>query len=717
MTTLAVSKDLLPRFARFDAAVRGRVEELAVKCQQLTIQQLRESKGLHLEPYENQLDPRARTIRLGTNHRGIVMIPDRSDTIILVDVLPHQEADRWMLNNEFRVNAATGALEVVDVGGLGELIDEAPAPTGESGPGALYAHRTDKEFRQLGVNDDFVPLVRALTDDDQLLPLLEILPQGQADALLMLLGEESVETLYAELTGRSTPAEVDTDDIDTALDAPATRSQFHVVTDQAELVEMLAKPLAVWRTYLHPSQRDAAYKATYNGPARVTGGAGTGKTVVAMHRAKALADRLGPTAGRSILFTTFTRNLAQAIERDLGVLGGADLVDRVEVLNIDRLARQVVQDAEGAPPGIAQGDGLKAIWMTAADEVGLEQTVSFLIQEWEQVVLAQGIESRDQYLQASRAGRGTPLDRKARVGVWKVIERATGEMAKRRQRTYLQIASDAAGYLDNDPVSRYQHVIVDEAQDLHESQWRLLRAAAPVGPNDLFIVGDSHQRIYDRRSSLSKVGIEVRGRSRRLRINYRTTHEILRWSLAVLGEGDFDDLDQGAEHQGLAEYHSYLHGPAPTVAGFTTAAEMATALAEQVAQWVADGIDESEVGVAMRSQHSFDLVERALADAGVTSFRLGRDLISGTGVAVGTMHRMKGLEYRCMAIAGAGADQIPSPVALAGVAGDPVEVALEHQRERCVLYVACTRAREHLWVGYSGAPSLFLPQPAPAATP
>ncbi len=712
MTTLAVSKDLFARYGRLDPGARSRVEELAIKCQQLTMQDLRDSKGLHLEPYQNQRDPRARTIRLGDNHRGIVMLPDRAEMIVLVDILPHQEADRWMLRNEFRVNEATGALEIVDVSGLGELLAETPTSADSSAADAsapLYAHRSDKEFSQLGVDASLLPLLRVVQSEDQLEPLLSVVPQGQADALILLTGEEPTDVLYAAIVGQSAPQEVDPEDIAGAISAPASSSQFHVIEDQAELADMLAKPLAVWRTYLHPTQRDAAYKATYNGPARVTGGAGTGKTVVAIHRAKALADALDSSdRGKPILFTTFTRNLAQSIEQDLVALGGADLLDKVDVLNVDRVAHQVVTDAEGAAPGIIKQEWLNDIWQTAVDEVGSDLPVTFMLQEWEQVVLAQGVESRDAYFTASRAGRGTPLDRRSRAGVWKVIEAATGEMARKRQRTFLQIASDAAGYLATSAVKPYRHVVVDEGQDLHESQWRLLRAAVASGPNDLFIVGDSHQRIYDRRSSLSKVGIEVRGRSRRLRINYRTTHEILRWSLAVLGEGDFDDLDTGTDTQDQAGYHSFLHGPPPTIAGFDTTADMATGLAERVVQWISDGIEPSEVGVATRAQGSFSVIERALRDAGLLCFRLGRDLKFGDGVAIGTMHRMKGLEYRCMAVAGVGADHVPSPQALAVVAGDAAETELETRRERCLLYVACTRAREDLWVGYSGDPSPFL---------
>lgn len=710
MTTLAVSKDLLARYGRLDPAARTRVEQLAVKCQQLSMQELRDSKGLHLEPYVNQRDPRARTIRLGDNHRGIVMLPERSEMIVLVDVLTHDEADRWMLRNEFRVNEATGALEVVDVSGLSELVAGPQQPTTDSDDVlGLYAHRSDKELTQLGVDPALLPLLRVVQTEDQLEPLLAVVPQGQADALIMLTGDEPTDVLYASLVGQSAVPPIDTDDLAAAVTAAASSSQFHVVEDQAELSEMLAKPLAAWRTYLHPTQRDAAYKATYNGPARITGGAGTGKTVVAIHRAKALADALDPAErGRPILFTTFTRNLAQSIEQDLVALGGSDLVDRVEVLNVDRLAHQVVTDAEGAAPGIIDRERLTGIWQTALDEVGSELPVTFAIQEWEQVVLAQGIDSRDQYFTATRAGRGTRLDRRARAEVWKVVEAATGEMTRRRQRSFLQVADDAAGYLAGAAVKPYHHVVVDEAQDLHEVQWRLLRAAVAPGPNDVFIVGDSHQRIYDRRSSLSQVGIEVRGRSRRLRINYRTTHEILRWSLAVLGQGDFDDLDTGTETQDPAGYHSFLHGPPPSVDGFDTTADMATGLAERVAQWITDGVEPSEIGIAARTQGSFSVVEHALRSAGIRCFRLGKDLRFGEGVALGTMHRMKGLEYRCMAVVGVGADHVPSPQALAAVAGDATEVRLETRRERCLLYVACTRAREDLWVGYSGDPSPFL---------
>lgn len=711
MASLALAREFMDEYSKLDSVLRKRVQELAEKCRQMTLSELNQSKGLHLETYSGgQKDPRARTIRLGDNHRGIVLVPPGSDQIVLVDVLLHKDADRWMQQNEFKVNAATGALEIVNAGAIAQATQQLAEPTRVAAePSArLFEHRKDKDFVQLGIREDLIPVLRMFDDEDQLEGLLSVLPPNQGETLILLTGDQSVEAIYADVAGSITPEEIDTEDLAAAVAAPASRSTFHVVTDEDELAEMLARPLAQWRTYLHQSQHDAAYRPVYNGPARVTGGAGTGKTVVAMHRAKALADALDDRVGKPILFTTFTRNLAQSIERDLRLLGGSDLLEVVDVLNVDRFAHHVVREAEGAMPSIIDQGVLHDLWEEKALELGVDLTAAFLVQEWEQVVLAQGIQARDEYFRASRAGRGVRLDRRQRADLWKVVEAATQEMEARNQRTYLQIAAKAAGYLQQERVKPYHHVIVDEAQDLHEAQWRLLRAAVAEGPNDLFIVGDSHQRIYGRRSSLSKVGINIRGRSRKLRINYRTTRQILRWSLAVLGEGDYDDLDEGPDTQDVAGYHSFLEGPAPTTAGFGSVGEMVDGLVAQVTHWVDSGVDPSDIGVAARTKRSFAGIEQALRTAGVPAFTLGADLRADDGVAIGTMHRMKGLEYRCMAVVDVGEDQVPLAFLITSAAADPLQRDEEIRREQCLLYVACTRARDDLWVAWAGKPSRFL---------
>lgn len=720
MATLALAREFLSGYSKIDHVIQKRVHDLAEKCRLMSLDELNRSGGLHLETYTGvQKDPRARTIRLGDNHRGIVLVPEGTDQIILVDVLPHKEADRWMANSEFKVNAATGALEVVNAGAIAEQTEALTASASEpleAEKPLLFSHRNDKDFVQLGIDDALLPVLRLLQTDAQLESLLLALPVSQAETLIQLTGDDTVEKIYVDIAGNINPESIDPTDLVAAITAPASQAHFHVVTDQDDLADVLARPLAQWRTYLHHSQREIAYRDTYNGPVRVTGGAGTGKTVVAMHRAKALAESLPTRAGSPILFTTFSRNLAQSIERDLHLLGGSDLLDVVDVINVDRLASQIVKEHDGRFPKVVEGELLRDLWESKVLELGFDFSPTFAIQEWEQVVLAQGLDSREQYFRASRAGRGVRLDRRQRADVWKVIEAATQEMESRGLRTHVWIAARAAGYLQQERVKPYRHVIVDEAQDLHEAQWRLLRAAVEEGPNDLFIVGDAHQRIYGRRSSLSRVGINIRGRSRRLRINYRTTRQILRWSLAVLGEADYDDLDEGTERQDIAGYHSFLDGAEPTTVGFTTKGDMIEGLVEQITRWIDDGVDERDIAVVARTKGTFQAIETALKNAGVMAAQLGPDLVEVDGVALGSMHRMKGLEYRCVAIIDASAIELPNEHFLTARADDPVQRDADILGERSLLYVAATRAREDLWVAWSGKPSQFLSKVLAATT-
>lgn len=711
MAKLAISRQMLGEFARLPHNIQRRVQDLAAMFHRMTVAELNAAQGIHLEPYRNGRDPRARTIRITLNHRGIVMDLGDNHTFVLIRILPHDEADAWMMRNVCRVNEATGALEIVDVVAVEKAVaDGTRAAEGAPEQGKLFAHRGDDEFAQLGVDPELLPVLRLLPGEDHLMALLANLPRNQAEALILLTGHESVHVLFGQIAGDIDPAAIDTEDLAAALDAPASHADFHVVRGQDDLEAMLALPLAQWRTYLHASQEALALRPSFSGPVRVTGGAGTGKTVVAMHRARFLADRDPLDGGaRRILFTTFTRNLAQSISRDLQTLGGAGLTESVEVLNVDALAARVVKDAEGRQPGVIAGDELSVLWQDLVDANGIDLAVPFLLSEWEQVILAQGCVSQADYFKASRAGRGIRLDRRGRAKVWSAVELLNRELAGRGQRTFLQIAQAAAGYLAARPIKPYGHIVVDEAQDLHEQQWRLLRQAVAPGPDDLFIVGDSHQRIYDRRSSLSKVGINIVGRSHRLRINYRTTHEILAWALSLLGEGDFDDLDAGPDNHDFAGYHSLLHGSPPELSGSRTRQQMQEALTERVLSWIDQGIAPEDIGIAVRSGFEMaplrDVVTRRTSQAVQV---LGRELDTGAGIRIGTMHRMKGLEFRCVALVGVDDGSVPQPNALADRSADEVQHRTDLQRELCLLYVACTRAREHLWVGWSGIPSRFL---------
>jgi len=711
MAKLGIAADLFKDIHKLQNAQRARISELISIFSASTAAELRRHKGVNLEAYHNAQDPRARTIRIDRNFRGIVMDLGDKESFILVSVLSHDDAEYWMANKTFKVNAATGALELVDLTALEaeiESLDTTPAPEATQ----LFAHRKTKDFTQLGVEADLIPALYAFTDVDQLLAVVfgAKLPQNQTDALLMLVEHESVEDIYRQLAGSINPEDVDVDDLAAAMEAPASKDRYRVFAneDEKELTRMLGEPLASWRVYLHHTQERLAYKDEYNGPARVTGGAGTGKTIVAIHRARFLASQLEDRSHKSILFTTFTRNLAEAIERQLVSLGGSELLDVVEVANVDRIAWRVVKEAEGASPRVVSHDDEVALWKRTVDELALDYSPEFLRHEWEQVILAQDIDSRSDYFQARRTGRGIRLDRRGRAQVWKGIEAFLQTLDSRGERTYLQLANAAGGYLRARQIKPYSHVVVDEAQDLHEAQWRLLRAAAPEAKNDMFIVGDSHQRIYDRRTSLSKVGINIRGRSHRLRINYRTTQEILRWAMVLLGEGTYDDLDGKDETQSVSTYFSHLRGERPTMQGSKSKKGQFKELTEQVTSWIDDGLDPEDIGIACRTKGPLDGAAAALSAAGVGYTVLGQELSKGNGVRLGTMHRMKGLEFLAMAVFDVNDDVVPLTFAMTDKSADEVQYRTDLERERCLLYVACTRARNHLWVGWSGKPSRFV---------
>jgi superfamily I DNA/RNA helicase len=254
----------------------------------------------------------------------------------------------------------------------------------------------------------------------------------------------------------------------------------------------------------------------------------------------------------------------------------------------------------------------------------------------------------------------------------------------------------------------YDHVIVDEAQDLHPVRWRLLRALVAPGPDDLFIAADTHQRVYDNRVSLKAVGVLVAGRTTRLTVNYRTTAEILVWSHRILSGEEIRDLDDSATS--LDGSRSEMHGNVPELVGVTTGRDELAALAAKVRSWLDAGVAPADIGVASRASGLAREAAAALVKAGIPARHLGRDQPKDhDAVQTMTMHRMKGLEFRCVAIIGLSSAQLPAPSSVRPATDDELAHAHDLQRERCLLFVACTRAREALHLSWSGDPSPFLP--------
>ncbi|WP_229406490.1 UvrD-helicase domain-containing protein [Micromonospora sp. NBRC 110038] len=659
--------------------------------------------GLHLEKLTGARDPNIRTIRIGRFYRGVVLALGE-EKYALLDVLPHDDAISFAVSRRFTVNQVLGVLEMRDQDGIEEFARTEPAHPPSVG---LFDHVTTADFVRLGVEADLVPLLRVIATDKQLESLAGRLPEAQLDILLGLASGMTVEEVWAEQADRIISG-VDTDDLLTA--ARRTPERIAFVSGPVELAAILAHPFDVWRTFLHPTQRDIAYRETYSGPALVTGSAGTGKTVTGLHRAVFLAERL--PEGEKVLLTTFTRALADALTRQLHRLTTDPAVRaRIDVISVDRLAYDTVARA-GKRLSIAESEIVDQLWQVTAksgptfvNRAGQVTTFSpaFLRHEWEQVVLAQRLTTLDAYRDASRKGRGAGLRAAQRAQVWAAIDAFVRELTKRRLRTHTQLADDAAAILRDSP-ARYRHVVVDEGQDLHPAQWRLLRALVAPGPNDMFLLADPYQRIYDSHVSLAQLGIEVRGRTRRLTINYRTTHEILELSTRVLNGDAAVGLD--GQDDTLRGYRSITRGGVPEIAVADSRDGEWETLIERVGTWLEQGVEPHAIGVAVRTGQLVRAISRILGEAHID---VADDKRGIDGVHVATMHRMKGLEFQCLAVVGLDAGVLPAPNALTSAAEDPHAHRQDLQRERCLLFVALTRARDVLYLSHSGTPSPLLP--------
>ncbi|WJY50061.1 AAA family ATPase [Streptomyces chengbuensis] len=699
-------------FGKSYDALDGSVQPLVLQFI-MKMQRDPDSNGLNLKPPKGAKDKRVRTARVTDNYRAVLM--HYADRIYyLVAVLPHDDAYDFAANILFDINKVTGGIELINLGSLyGTLSGQTKSAdsTVDTKP-ALFEGVSDADFERLGVHSSIVPALREIHSEDAVLGIVETLPKLARDVILCLADGMSVEEVWEQVSSlAATEDEVDPQDYEAAIERPATKEAFVITGDIAEFGRILTEPLSAWRIFLHPAQRNLAERKTpYKGPARVTGGPGTGKTVVALHRVKALAERLPP--GQAILLTTFTTNLANLLKSQLKDLGGAQLLAKVDVRNIDKVAYGTVKETFGpeAPSRLKDSDVLNRWIELAQEQAEPHFDGRFLDAEWKQVVLAQDIRSRDEYFAARRAGRGRRLNRPERAQVWSLIEEFERRLDREKAAGVIQLAAQAARIASgwSDEERPYRHIVVDEAQDLHAAHWKLLRALVPEGDDDLFIVGDAHQRIYDNRTSLSAHGINIRGRSRRLTLNYRTTRQILAASLNLLGNTDFDDLDGNPEQ--LRGYRSVLSGAIPETQKYRTPGAEMKALAHRVDGWQREGIKPHEIAVVARTHAIADAALQALRDAGLAAVKVEDSRVPepDQGVQVMTMHRIKGLEYRAVAVVGAGAQNMPLPTALTPETEDKLQHAADLRREQSLLFVSATRAREQLSITWSGRPSRFL---------
>lgn len=695
---MAIFDEFLDAFARIPRDQQKKVGKFLRKFREDPT-----NPSINYEPISSFVDPNLRTVRIDVAYRAVVQKPEHGNTYILLWVDHHDKAMRWAENKKVSVHPQTGALQVLTSGSeVAPALDTQPA---DATAHALFDEVRDRELARLGVPAERFAEVRALSDGDELETLRERLPPEAFEALYWLSEGESLDEVEKAMAV-SAEADVDTADFAGALARDASKRRFVVVENDAALEAMLDAPLDKWRIFLHPSQRRLVERS-WNGPVRVLGGAGTGKTVVAMHRAAYLAEKIFTDPGDRILFTTFTRNLANDLRSNLALLCGPETLSRIDVVNIDKWVRDLLRRA-GYSYDIKwwPDPALRDLWEKALTlRPNLDLPTSFFRDEWELVVQGRGCDTWEDYKKASRAGRGIRLSRKDRREVWPVFEEYRLLLEKKRFREPEDALRDATHLLEQGEIPlSVRSVLVDEAQDMSTNAFGLLRAAVPEGHDDLFIVGDGHQRIYRKKVVLAHAGVHIVGRGRRLRINYRTTDEIRRYAVALLEGQAFDDLDGTDDSR--RGYRSLTHGEPPQTMELATSEEEVDAIAE----WLSGVEDLSGTCLVARTHDLVDRYTEALEARGVETLRLGKNTQDNRrkpGLRVATMHRVKGLEYNRMIVAGMSEANMPWQVRV-GFSDDAAVKEDAELMERALLYVALTRARKGALVTAHGRISPWL---------
>lgn len=708
------------------------------------------TSGLHIEPIVGTADPRVHTGRVDRFWRAVLVKLTGSSGgethYIYLGTYPHDDAIAFAKKARLQVNPASSVLELLQEqipvpSSDGWLPEQpigwhrpdpaSPAPTNRPAVFDRYGiSRTD--LLGLGIAEHLVERAIVETDDDALLTLTEDAPATwQSEVLFELAAGTSLDEVRARYDLRPSAGDPTSDQsVLDALEHRATRMEFAYVEDDAVLRDAIEDPdFGRWRVFLHPEQSRYAEKSM-SGSFRLSGGAGTGKTVVLLHRARRLAAT-NPAA--RIVLTTFNRTLAETLRAQLALLDPSAPVASdpgepgIYVGTVDAISWHLLSNATrtGLPVDYAltfvggprQGRLLDAttehVWRAAIKNAGGElpeslRNAAFLSGEYNHVVLPGRITNRAEYLRAVRAGRGVPLSRTLRSAVWDTIEEYRSRSAQAGTTDYNERALMVAAALDalaTDGSPRIaDHVLVDEAQDLSPARLLLLRALVARDSNDLFIAEDSQQRIYGQRVVPSRLGIHLAGRSRRLTLNYRTTAQTLRYAVGVLGGEPMVDMED-TDTSSLG-YRSSRSGPPPQERGFDEIHDAYEAAANVLQEWFEADDDPANLAVLVRTRREGEDLSDDLSGRGLPAKYVGNRAALGQGkILVMTMHRAKGMEFRRVLLFGVSSD-VPS--ADSSTVSD-AEHQESQQKARSLLYVAATRARDQLMIMWDGEKSELLP--------
>ena len=675
---IVIAATFTDALARLPAA-----EQKAAKTSAFDLQTNPQHPGLQMHRIDKSRDTNFWSARVNADLRIIVHATPASLLLAYVD--HHDKAYAWAERRRIEAHPMTGAIQIVEVR---ERVEDLPPLSPRPTPGP-FAKLSDPDLLGVGVPADWLADVRAASEDS-FLDLAPHLPSEAAEALLQF----ATTSVFKKPAPLEKPA-------DAFTHADAQR-RFRVVENVAELAQALDAPWEKWLVYLHPSQRDFVERA-FTGPSRVAGSAGTGKTVVALHRAARLA-RSSPQS--RVLLATFSEPLAAALAAKARLLMGTEpgLAPRLRVASLQGIADELHELSFGRRALIAKPDQIARALERAVEGAGVNVNMNFVASEWAHVVDAWQVKDASEYLAVPRLGRARRVGSKQREKLWPVFAATRASLDARGFKTWPGVFAALTAHLAGRAQKPFTHVLVDEAQDLGVPELRFL-ATMTAGADSLFFAGDLGQRIFQQPFSWKALGVDIRGRSATLKVNYRTSHQIRRAAdrLIPLTVRDVDGVAE--ERKGTV---SVFNGPEPQVLFAASEAEEIKAVAAFLLAALADGVAPREIGVFVRDPERLARARAAAVAAGRETLELSdRGEDPGERISIGTMHLAKGLEFKAVAVMACDEEALPQRARIEAVA-DEAELEDVYNTERQLLYVAATRARDRLIVSGVKPASEFL---------
>jgi superfamily I DNA/RNA helicase len=663
-------------------------EQKAAKTSAFDLQVDPSRPGLQYHKLDRAQDPNFAAVKVS---RGIRIIVHRTKSSFMICYVGHHdEAYQWAQCRKLETHPTTGAAQFVEIR---ETVKEIVIPayvTEERPKPPVLSHINDEELLQYGVPPEWLEDVKLATEDS-ILELADHLPEEAAEAVLEL------------ATGGTPIIPPVTTPVEDPFEHPDALRRFRVMDNIEDLERALAYPWEKWTVFLHPEQKKFV-EGDYSGPARVSGSAGTGKTVVALHRAVHLA-KTNPDA--RVLLATFSETLANALKEKLRCLihNQPRLADQIEVFAMQAVGERLYR-ANFGNIHIPSREAISELLLKAAQQIDDQQfSPTFMLTEWEQVVDAWQLNTWEDYQNVLRLGRKTRLPENRRKTLWSVFEVLRKEMQARDLVTQAGMFDRLAKHYQNGNPSPFDFIVVDESQDISVAQLKFLAALGADQHNKLFFAGDLGQRIFQQPFSWLALGVDIRGRSRTLRINYRTSHQIRMQADKLLGP-EVSDVD-GVTETRMGTI-SVFNGPDPIINTYDTQDEEVDAVSNHLQQWVNEGLDPREIGIFVRSENELQRAIKATEATGLAYKVLDERVSTSEGhISISTMHLAKGLEFRAVVVMACDDEVIPLQERIEQVA-DESDLEEVYNTERHLLYVACTRARDHLLLTSVDPASEFL---------